>query len=632
MTTRKAFKPNFTLSAIALAVATLLRAAPAWSQATEPDNVFGFKKDMKITNPTTGAEETIVQLVFNPYGLVLTDAGHYVWAGPRNEDDTFTIPGTPEIEPHDAVPATPDHPESPAEPGRPAQPERTYIIDEVLLSDADPDNPPPPVQVGIRVRCQTNCDGQPATTDMSYVIEPPPGSFPPGFFGASGQNARDIPTDLGELAGNQNRLAPRKEGKWGDNGDDGWGVEICIISCWTIGESADDGEPGEAGADNTVDVTTNNNGPNDGAIISVTDEGPGIWATSRGGNGGEGGDAWGALPAGAGGAAGAGGNVTVTSNVNITTTGERSYGIWAQSQAGFGGDGGNGYIFSSSGNGGPAAEAGDSIVTHYGDGVTSGRIITTGDNAIGIYVQSIGGGGGNAGSSYGVVGDAGSAAFGGNAHNATAINNAYVATSGAAAHGVMAQSVGGTGGNGGDVANLTGIGGGASGGGDGATAIATNSGTIITPGLGSVGLYAQSVGGGGGDGGSGGGITSVGGDGGAGGNGKTATATNAAGGDIYTTGSLSYGMLAQSIGGGGGNGGSSDGVSSIGGGGTSGGMGGHATANNSGSIETEGTSATAMIVQSIGGGGGAGGQAGGVVAIGGSSQANTYGADPNYCG
>ncbi len=66
-------------------------------------------------------------------------------------------------------------------------------------------------------------------------------------------------------------------------------------------------------------------------------------------------------------------------------------------------------------------------------------------------MQSIGGGGGDAGSSYGVVGDYGSSAFGGNAHDATAINNAYVATSGVAAHGVMAQSVGGKGGNGGDV-------------------------------------------------------------------------------------------------------------------------------------------------------------------------------------
>ena len=95
---------------------------------------------------------------------------------------------------------------------------------------------------------------------------------------------------------------------------------------------------------------------------------------------------------------------------------------------------------------------------------------------------------------------------------------------------------------------------------------------------------------------------------------------------------MAYGILAQSIGGGGGSGGSSAGVSAIGGGGRSGGQGDHATANNHGSIETEGTYATAMVVQSIGGGGGAGGQAGGVVAIGGSSQANQYGADPNNGG
>ncbi len=633
MTTRKMFKPNFALSAIALGVATALRTTSAWSQT--PPSVFGYEEGEEIENPTTGAMEIIKEVILNPYGLVLTFDGHYLWAGPTQEDDTFTIPATPEVLPHDAVPPSANHPGSPAEPGRPAQPARTYIVDEVLLGpDPTPNNnqvdPGPPI--GIRISCTSGCEPSTPAADMPFVVVPPPGTFPPGYFGATGQPARDVPTGDLNLNGNQNRLAPRKEGAWGDNGDDGWGIEICIFSCWTLGDPADDGEAGAAGEDNPVNVTTTNNGPNNGAIVSTTFEGPGIWATSRGGNGGEGGDAWGALPAGSGGAAGAGGDVTVTSNVNISTSGIRGYGIWAQSQAGFGGNGGNGYIFSSSGNGGPAAEAGDSIATNNGDGVTNGRIITSGDNAIGIYVQSIGGGGGDAGSSYGVVGDYGSSAFGGNAHDATAINNAYVATSGVAAHGVMAQSVGGKGGNGGDVAGLTGIGGGASGGGDGATAVATNSGTIITQGLASIGLYAQSVGGGGGDGGNGGGITSVGGNGGAGGNGKSATATNAAGGDVFTTGSMAYGILAQSIGGGGGNGGSSAGVSAIGGGGRSGGQGGHATANNSGSIETEGTYATAMVVQSIGGGGGAGGQAGGVVAIGGSSQANLYGADPNNGG
>ena len=85
---------------------------------------------------------------------------------------------------------------------------------------------------------------------MPFVIEPPAGTFPPGYFGASGQPARDVPTGDLNLNGNQNRQAPRKEGAWGDNGDDGWGVEICIFSCWTLGDPADNGETGEAGEDN----------------------------------------------------------------------------------------------------------------------------------------------------------------------------------------------------------------------------------------------------------------------------------------------------------------------------------------------------------------------------------------------
>ena len=151
MTTRKMFKPNLALSAIALGVATALRTTSAWSQT--PPSVFGYEADDPITNPTTGATEIIKEVILNPYGLVLTFDGHYLWAGPTAKDATFIVPATPEILPHPAVPATPDRPESPAEPGRPAQPERTYVIDEVLLGpDPTPNNnqvdPGPPI--GIR--------------------------------------------------------------------------------------------------------------------------------------------------------------------------------------------------------------------------------------------------------------------------------------------------------------------------------------------------------------------------------------------------------------------------------------------------------------------------------------------------
>ena len=453
MTTRKMFKPNFALSAIALGVATALRTTSAWSQT--PPSVFGYEEDDPITNPTTGAMEIIKEVILNPYGLVLTFDGHYLWAGPTAKDATFIVPATPEILPH---PRGPGDTRSSGKSGRAGTPGATRAHLPRRRSSAGP-GPDAQQQPGGSRSAHRHQDflhrGLRAVHASAGHAVRDRASAPAPFRRATSVPAVSLratsPPATSLWMAIRTAQAPRKEGAWGDNGDDGWGVEICIFSCWTLGDPADNGEAGAAGEDNPVNVTTTNNGPNNGAIISTTYEGPGIWATSRGGNGGEGGDAWGALPAGSGGAAGAGGDVTVTSNVNISTSGVRGYGIWAQSQAGFGGNGGNGYIFSSSGNGGPAAEAGDSIATNNGDGVNNGRIITSGDNAIGIYVQSIGGGGGDAGSSYGVVGDSGSSAFGGNAHNATAINNAYVATSGVAAHGVMAQSVGGKGGNGGDV-------------------------------------------------------------------------------------------------------------------------------------------------------------------------------------
>ena len=151
MTTRKLFSASLAKSAIAFGVAAALRSTAAWSQT--PPSVFGYEAEDDIVNPTTGATEKIKEVILNPYGLVLTYTGHYVWAGPKLKDATFTVPATPAIEPHPEVPASSGHPGSPAEPGRPAQPERTYKIDEVLLGpDPTPNNnqtdPGPPV--GIR--------------------------------------------------------------------------------------------------------------------------------------------------------------------------------------------------------------------------------------------------------------------------------------------------------------------------------------------------------------------------------------------------------------------------------------------------------------------------------------------------
>ncbi len=159
----------------------------------------------------------------------------------------------------------------------------------------------------------------------------------------------------------------------------------------------------------------------------------------------------------------------------------------------------------------------------------------------------------------------------------------------------------------------------------------TNTGNIQADQAGSVGILAQSIGGGGGNGGFAGSLTfssggqattnAVGGQGAGSGNGNTVSVTNAA--SIATAGSQSIGIFAQSVGGGGGNGGFSiaaggttqDTSSSqtVGGSGGAAGAGGdvtvqsNATANSTASITTRGDLAYGILAQSVGGGGGNGG-------------------------
>ncbi len=87
-----------------------------------------------------------------------------------------------------------------------------------------------------------------------------------------------------------------------------------------------------------------------------------------------------------------------------------------------------------------------------------GQILTSGANAIGIFAQSVGGGGGSGGFAGGLsVGSSGSiantvggaAAGAGNGDQVTVSNTGLVRTLGANAVGVLAQSIGGGGGNGG---------------------------------------------------------------------------------------------------------------------------------------------------------------------------------------
>lgn len=189
-----------------------------------------------------------------------------------------------------------------------------------------------------------------------------------------------------------------------------------------------------------------------------------------------------------------------------------------------------------------------------------------------------------------------------------------IITHGERAHGVVAQSVGGGGGYGGDAngksSNALAIGGLGGNGGDGGDVTVIRTGTITTTGKDSIAIIAQSVGGGGGFGGAGFGRFGADDDGG----GPNAIGFNTPGGtkgtggkvtiiqsgEIETDGDCAHGIVAQAVGGGGGAGGTSSldmGQSAAG---SQGGIGdaaaAEATANNR--VWVRGASAYALFGQS----------------------------------
>ena len=236
------------------------------------------------------------------------------------------------------------------------------------------------------------------------------------------------------------------------------------------------GKAGSSGAGGDVTVTHTA-----GNILTAGSTAPGIVAQSVGGGGGTGGTgaagATGTVAIGGrGGAAGDGGDVTVKfSGGNISTQGggtgssdpgtdiDSSYGIFAQSVGGGGGVAGNATFFgiptSTSGGalGGVTIGIGLGIDLQGGNGGdggtvsvdTTGNIGTEGPNAIGIFAQSVGGGGGVSGnlgfspaSEQALIGSVGGNGAGG------AVDVTYtgsLTTAGGGAHGVFAQSAGGSG-------------------------------------------------------------------------------------------------------------------------------------------------------------------------------------------
>lgn len=400
-----------------------------------------------------------------------------------------------------------------------------------------------------------------------------------------------------------------------------------------------------------------------GTISTAGEYSAGVSATSQGGRGGKGGEALQAGEGGNGGAGGLGGDVLLVSEANITTGLEASEGIYALSLGGAGGNGGSGGSLDlggpgggggTGGNGGAVSVHGTNAVATLhdysvgllalsqagrggnggdgngeigkggygglgGDGGTvlvdgSWSIDTLGDESHGIVAASQGGTGGQAGeggSWYGTGGGGGDSGHGGNIDvrfgpDALSELGGQIHTSGTTAHGILAQSVGGLAGAGGEAGFFFSSGGDGGSAGNGGSVSVLNSGTIYTAGLASDGIVAQSVGGGGGSSGAGGVLFSGGsGDSEAGGDGGAVHVANA--GEIRTASKAARGVFAQSVGGSGGNAAAQEGAwTSIGSTGGEGGDGANVTAENTGQLVTLADDAAGIFAQSVGGGGGHG--------------------------
>ncbi|MEM8728498.1 MAG: hypothetical protein AAGF79_01165 [Pseudomonadota bacterium] len=447
----------------------------------------------------------------------------------------------------------------------------------------------------------------------------------------------------------------------GGGGNAGTVVDVSASYDLTAVSVSTGGAGGTGGDASTVEVTST------GEIQTGDDHSHGIYAQSSGGGGGKSssvytvnGVSMGSVSVTTGATGGDGGDastVKVDNSGDITTTGEKSTAIFAQSAGGGGGSSGTTFdldVISTvsvgiavGGDGGGGGSADDVSVTNSGT-------LTTGDSGSdGIFAQSIGGGGGDSGSTYSgsgfsatsvsvaVGGDGGS----GDTENAsgavTVKNTGDITVTGENSSGIYAESRGGGGGKSGMTMSFStvslgdaavAVGGEGGDGGTAGTVNVTNEGTIKATGANNIGIYANSQGGEGGNSGtvvSASGVTGSSitvGIGGGGGDGGTASAASVYNyGEVQTTQDLSYGILAQSIGGAGGNGSdvvtaevsgllsdATDGISgnvsfSLGGDGGSGGVAGQTYVENGANITTDGAKAYGILAQSIGGNGGSGG-------------------------
>jgi hypothetical protein len=247
------------------------------------------------------------------------------------------------------------------------------------------------------------------------------------------------------------------------------------------------GDGGEGGTGGDVTVSNRAQAGVDGSGVIATQgrAARGIFAQSVGGGGGNGSSILNAsagasnrgnvtlvdlLIGGDGGVGAAAGDVRVTNDSVINTTGNDAHGIFAQSVGGGGGNGGlvlaanavlaagdvaNEALLVLGGAGGAGDDAGDVTVDN------AGRIVTRGAHAHGIFAQSIGGGGGNAGIGFGastnpataVIAGTMSALFGGRGGegglggHVTVNHSGDITVLGANSQAVVAESINGGGGH-----------------------------------------------------------------------------------------------------------------------------------------------------------------------------------------
>jgi len=374
------------------------------------------------------------------------------------------------------------------------------------------------------------------------------------------------------------------------------------------------GSGGTGGVGNSGGSATVNNYS---TIITHGEGSIGVFAQSLGGGGGVAGSSYGLFgAAGDGDVGGDGGAAEAVNFGSVTTYGAHAYGVSAQSVGGIGGNAGSaGGLWTFSSAGAPGGAGGSAIVRSQ----TGSSVITFGEAAYGLFAQSVGGGGGNGGSSTGLVALGSTGAAGGIGGSASVFMQAdsSVATTGVDAHAIFAQSIGGGGGNAGWSGGILALGGTGGAGNTGGAVTVDAAGLVVTTNTDARGIFAQSVGGGGGSARATGGVFAFGGSGDGGGNGGLVSVTTRASATIFTLERGSDAIFAQSVGGGGGSGSSAGGIKSLGGGGGAGGFGNTVTVDHGGVIVTQGDFARGIFAQSIGGGGGSGGDSYGLITLGG---------------